>query len=140
MHLAVEQADLVKGRTYPNPPVGAVILDRDGQVVGVGGTQRTGRAHADVVALLKAASAAVFCAVSDPNPKAAGGAARLAAAGVRVVGDTQADLVTAGPLREWLHKQRTGLPHVTGEYATRIDGRSAAADGSSQWITSEAAP
>ncbi|HEY2197540.1 MAG TPA: bifunctional diaminohydroxyphosphoribosylaminopyrimidine deaminase/5-amino-6-(5-phosphoribosylamino)uracil reductase, partial [Mycobacterium sp.] len=51
MHLAVEQADLVKGTTYPNPPVGAVILDRDGQVVGVGGTQRTGSAHAEVVAL-----------------------------------------------------------------------------------------
>ena len=56
-----------------------------------------------------------------------------------VVGDVQADLVTAGPLREWLHKQRTGLPHVTWKYATSIDGRSAAADGSSQWITSEAA-
>ena len=31
MRLAIEQADLVKGKTYPNPPVGAVILDRDGQ-------------------------------------------------------------------------------------------------------------
>jgi diaminohydroxyphosphoribosylaminopyrimidine deaminase/5-amino-6-(5-phosphoribosylamino)uracil reductase len=171
MHLAVEQADLVKGKTYPNPPVGAVILDRDGRVVGVGGTQRTGSAHAEVVALrragrlaaggtavvtlepcnhhgrtppcvdalLEAGIATVIYAVSDPNPKAAGGAARLAAAGVRVVGDTQADLVTAGPLREWLHKQRTDLPHVTWKYATSIDGRSAAADGSSQWITSEAA-
>ena len=54
MHLAVEQADLVKGKTYPNPPVGAVILDRDGRVVGVGGTQRTGSAHAEVVALRRA--------------------------------------------------------------------------------------
>ena len=36
MHLAVEQADLVKGKTYPNPPVGAVILDRDGRVVAAG--------------------------------------------------------------------------------------------------------
>ena len=32
MRLAVEQADSVKGATYPNPPVGAVILDRDGQI------------------------------------------------------------------------------------------------------------
>ena len=54
MQLAVEQADLVKGKTYPNPPVGAVILDRDGRVVGVGGTQRTGGAHAEVVALRRA--------------------------------------------------------------------------------------
>src|SRR5690606_33098292 len=47
--------------------------------------------------------------------------------------------VTGGPLREWLHKQRTGMPHVTWKFATSVDGRSAAADGSSQWITSEAA-
>jgi diaminohydroxyphosphoribosylaminopyrimidine deaminase/5-amino-6-(5-phosphoribosylamino)uracil reductase len=171
MQLAVEQADLVKGKTYPNPPVGAVILDRDGQVVGVGGTQPTGGAHAEVMALRRAGRlavggtavvtlepcnhhgktppcvdalidagvASVIYAVGDPNPVAAGGAARLAAAGINVIGDVQTDLVTVGPLREWLHKQRTGLPHVTWKYATSIDGRSAAADGSSQWITSEAA-
>jgi diaminohydroxyphosphoribosylaminopyrimidine deaminase/5-amino-6-(5-phosphoribosylamino)uracil reductase len=92
-----------------------------------------------VDALIEAGVATVVYAVGDPNPKAAGGAARLAAAGVDVVGDVQADRVTAGPLREWLHKQRTGLPHVTWKYATSIDGRSAAADGSSQWITSESA-
>ena len=33
MQAAIEQAEQVKGRTYPNPPVGAVILDRDGQTV-----------------------------------------------------------------------------------------------------------
>lgn len=54
MRLAVEQADLVKGKTYPNPPVGAVILDHAGRVVGVGGTQRTGSAHAEVMALRRA--------------------------------------------------------------------------------------
>ncbi|MFZ3349110.1 bifunctional diaminohydroxyphosphoribosylaminopyrimidine deaminase/5-amino-6-(5-phosphoribosylamino)uracil reductase RibD, partial [Mycobacterium sp.] len=142
MQLAVEHADLVKGSTYPNPPVGAVILDRDGRVAGVGGTQPAGGAHAEVMALrragrlaaggtavvtlepcnhhgktppcvdalLDAAVATVVYAVADPNPTAAGGAARLAAAGVRVVGDVQADLVATGPLREWLHRQRTGLP------------------------------
>src|SRR3984957_5204887 len=123
MHLAVEQADLVKGKTYPNPPVGAVILDRDGRVVGVGGPQRTGSAHAGVGALrragqlaaggtavvtlepcnhhgktppcvdalLEAGIATVIYAVSDPNPKAAGGAARLAAAGGRRVRGHSAD-------------------------------------------------
>jgi len=30
MRLAIEQAEQVKGGTYPNPPVGAVILDADG--------------------------------------------------------------------------------------------------------------
>ena len=50
-----------------------------------------------------------------------------------------ADEVGGGPLREWLHKQRTGLPHVTWKYASSLDGRSAAADGTSRWISSEAA-
>jgi len=171
MRLAVEQAEHVKGATYPNPPVGAVILDADGKVAGVGATEPPGGAHAEIVALRRAGGKAmggtavvtlepcnhhgrtppcvdallaagvssVVYGVADPNPAAAGGAARLAAAGVDVVERAEADLVTGGPLREWLHKQRTGRPHVTWKYAASIDGRSAAADGSSQWITGEAA-
>jgi diaminohydroxyphosphoribosylaminopyrimidine deaminase/5-amino-6-(5-phosphoribosylamino)uracil reductase len=92
-----------------------------------------------VDALLDAGVAAVVYAVTDPNPIAAGGARRLHGAGVAVTGGMSAEEVAAGPLREWLHKQRTGLPYVTWKFATSIDGRSAAADGSSQWITSAAA-
>jgi len=171
MALAIEQAQRVKGSTYPNPPVGAVILDADGVVVGVGGTEPVGGAHAEVVALraagerasggtavvtlepcnhqgrtgpcvdalLDAGVAAVVFAVADPNPVAAGGVQRLRDAGVTVTGGVCAERVAAGPLREWLHKLTTGLPHVTWKFATSIDGRSAAADGSSKWITSEAA-
>jgi len=171
MALAIEQARTAKGATYPNPPVGAVILGPDGQIAGVGATEPAGGAHAEVVALgaagdraaggtavvtlepcnhhgrtgpcvdalLQAGVAAVVYAVADPNPLAAGGARRLRAAGVEVNAGLCAEEVTAGPLREWLHKHQTGLPHVTWKFATSIDGRSAAADGSSQWITSEAA-
>jgi len=171
MRLAIEQSELVKGMTYPNPPVGAVILDREGDVAGVGATEPPGGAHAEVVALRRAGTRAVggtavvtlepcnhhgrtppcvdaivaagvssvAYAVADPNPLAAGGAARLASSGVSVVPGVLADDVAGGPLREWLHKQRTGKPHVTWKFATSIDGRSAAADGSSQWITSEGA-
>jgi diaminohydroxyphosphoribosylaminopyrimidine deaminase/5-amino-6-(5-phosphoribosylamino)uracil reductase len=171
MRLAMEQGERVKGGTYPNPPVGAVILDRGAEVVGVGGTEPAGGPHAEVVALRRAGELArggtavvtlepcnhygktppcvnallaagvstVVYAVADPTPVAAGGAARLADSGVQVIGGVQADDVAAGTLREWLHKQRTGLPHVTWKYAASIDGRSAAADGSSQWITSDAA-
>ncbi len=171
MRLAVDQAQRVKGSTYPNPPVGAVILDAAGDVVGTGGTEPVGGPHAEVIALraageraaggtavitlepcnhhgrtppcvdalLAAGVVAVVFAVADPNPAAAGGAERLRAAGVTVIGGVCADEVAAGPLREWLHKQRTGLPHVTWKFATSVDGRSAAADGSSQWITGEAA-
>jgi diaminohydroxyphosphoribosylaminopyrimidine deaminase / 5-amino-6-(5-phosphoribosylamino)uracil reductase len=171
MRLAIEHANQVKGTTYPNPPVGAVIVDPEGRVVGVGGTAPAGGDHAEVVALRRAGSLAaggiavvtlepcnhygktppcvnaliearvgtVIYAVTDPNAIAGGGAARLSGAGVQVRSGVLADVVVAGPLREWLHKQRTGLPHVTWKYATSIDGRSAAADGSSQWISSEAA-
>ncbi|HTH91064.1 bifunctional diaminohydroxyphosphoribosylaminopyrimidine deaminase/5-amino-6-(5-phosphoribosylamino)uracil reductase RibD [Mycobacterium sp.] len=171
MRLAIEKADLIKGSTYPNPPVGAVILDRDGGIAGVGATEPPGGPHAEVVALRRAGKRAVggtalvtlepcnhygrtppcvdalvaagvsrVCyAVADPNPEAAGGAARLAESGVTVEAGVLSDAVAGGPLREWLHKQRTGLPHVTWKFATSIDGRSAAADGTSQWITSEAA-
>jgi diaminohydroxyphosphoribosylaminopyrimidine deaminase / 5-amino-6-(5-phosphoribosylamino)uracil reductase len=171
MRLAVEQAEQVKGGTYPNPPVGAVILDHNGEIVGVGGTEPTGGPHAEVVALRRAGERAgggtavvtfepcnhhgrtppcvdalvaagistVVYAVNDPSATAAGGASRLTESGVNVVAGVLADDVAGGPLREWLHKQRTGLPHVTWKFATSIDGRSAAADGSSQWITSDAA-
>lgn len=171
MRQAVEQSLAVKGATYPNPPVGAVILDSAGNVAGVGATQPAGAGHAEVLALraageracggtavvtlepcshhgrtppcvdalLDAGVAAVVYAVADPNPVAAGGAGRLHAAGVAVTAGVAAEEVAAGPLREWLHKQHTGFPHVTWKFATSIDGRSAAADGSSQWITSEAA-
>ena len=171
MRLAIDQAETVKGGTYPNPPVGAVILNRDGEIIGVGATEPTGGPHAEVVALQRAGAgteggaavvtlepcnhhgrtppcvdallaagiSTVAYAVSDPNAEAAGGAARLAESGVHVVAGVLADDVAGGPLREWLHKQRTGFPHVTWKFATSIDGRSAAADGSSQWITSDAA-
>ncbi|MGB8391609.1 bifunctional diaminohydroxyphosphoribosylaminopyrimidine deaminase/5-amino-6-(5-phosphoribosylamino)uracil reductase RibD, partial [Mycobacterium sp.] len=97
-----------------------------------------GRTPPCVNALLDAKVATVVYAVTDPNPMAAGGADRLTEAGVQVRSGVLADQVAAGPLREWLHKQRTGLPHVTWKYASSVDGRSAAADGSSQWISSEA--
>ena len=59
MGLAVEQADRVKGSTYPNPPVGAVILDRDGEIAGVGATEPPGGPHAEVVALRRAGDRAI---------------------------------------------------------------------------------
>jgi diaminohydroxyphosphoribosylaminopyrimidine deaminase/5-amino-6-(5-phosphoribosylamino)uracil reductase len=171
MRLAIGQGEQVKGTTYPNPPVGAVILDRDGDVAGVGGTQPAGGPHAEVIALRRAGERArggtavvtlepcnhhgrtppcvdallaagvssVVYAVKDPNPVASAGALRLAESGVSIAVGVLAEEVAGGALREWLHKQRTGKPHFTWKFATSVDGRSAAADGSSQWITSEAA-
>ncbi|MGW5051720.1 bifunctional diaminohydroxyphosphoribosylaminopyrimidine deaminase/5-amino-6-(5-phosphoribosylamino)uracil reductase RibD [Actinokineospora sp. NPDC004072] len=87
-------------------------------------------------ALLAAGVARVVYAVADPNPVAAGGAAVLAAAGVRVDGGLLAQEAERGALRAWLHRQRTGTPHVTWKYAASLDGRVAAADGTSRWISS----
>jgi diaminohydroxyphosphoribosylaminopyrimidine deaminase / 5-amino-6-(5-phosphoribosylamino)uracil reductase len=87
-------------------------------------------------ALVAAGVVRVVYAVADPSPPAAGGAAVLRAAGVEVVGGVAASEVARGPLRAWLHTARTGLPHVTWKFAASLDGRSAAADGTSQWISS----
>ncbi|NMN93554.1 bifunctional diaminohydroxyphosphoribosylaminopyrimidine deaminase/5-amino-6-(5-phosphoribosylamino)uracil reductase RibD [Antrihabitans stalactiti] len=86
-------------------------------------------------ALLAAGIETVYFAVSDPNPVAAGGTAMLETAGVSVHAGLLADDVAAGPLRAWLHWQRTGRSHVTWKFAASLDGRSAASDGTSQWIT-----
>ncbi|WP_419707369.1 bifunctional diaminohydroxyphosphoribosylaminopyrimidine deaminase/5-amino-6-(5-phosphoribosylamino)uracil reductase RibD [Promicromonospora sp. NFX87] len=85
-------------------------------------------------ALIDAGVAAVHVAVADPNPVATGGAAKLRAAGIEV---TTGILAEEGEelLRQWLHAVRTGRPYVTLKLATSLDGRVAAADGTSRWIT-----
>ncbi|WP_275003647.1 bifunctional diaminohydroxyphosphoribosylaminopyrimidine deaminase/5-amino-6-(5-phosphoribosylamino)uracil reductase RibD [Promicromonospora iranensis] len=85
-------------------------------------------------ALIEAGVAAVHVAVADPNPVATGGADRLRAAGIEV---TTGILADQGEelLRTWLHAVRTGRPYVTLKLATSLDGRVAAQDGTSRWIT-----
>lgn len=95
----------------------------------------TGRTGPCSQALIEAGVATVAYAVADPNPLASGGADTLRGAGIRVEQGIGEHEVRQGPLRAWLHKQRTGRPHVTWKYAATLDGRSAAADGTSQWIT-----
>src|SRR5690349_9619814 len=53
MEQAFAEARKVKGKTLPNPPVGAVLVKR-GVVVGKGGTRPAGQPHAEIVALEKA--------------------------------------------------------------------------------------
>jgi diaminohydroxyphosphoribosylaminopyrimidine deaminase/5-amino-6-(5-phosphoribosylamino)uracil reductase len=170
MHRALALAETVRGRTSPNPPVGAVLLSPDGVLVGEGATAPVGGPHAEVVALaaagelaagatavvtlepcahtgrtgpctealIAAGIARVVYAVDDPNPEAAGGAEQLRRQGIEVVAGVDAAGVAAGALRPWLHGVHTGRPFVTWKYAATLDGRSAAADLSSQWITSPA--
>ncbi len=97
----------------------------------------TGRTGPCTVALRGAGVARVVLAVDDPTPDAAGGAASLAGAGVEVLsGDGTSWATGAERVNErWLTAVRTGRPHTTWKYAATLDGRSAAADGSSRWIT-----
>ncbi len=85
-------------------------------------------------ALIAAGVSRVVYAVSDPNPPADGGAERLASAGVDVIGGVLADEAEV-LIAPWLTTMRLGRPHVTLKWASSLDGRAAAADGSSQWIT-----
>ena len=101
----------------------------------------TGRTGPCVEALIAAGVARVVFAQVDPNPVAAGGAASLRSAGVVVLGGADAvgeDLVAqAVALNEpWTFAVTHGRPFVTWKAASTLDGRVAAADGTSRWITS----
>ena len=110
----------------------------------------TGRTGPCAVALSEARIGTVVYSVSDPGDASSGGAATLRAAGAEVLGGL---LEPEGLelLASWLERQGAGLasristssmsdrPHVTVKWAQTLDGRAAAADGSSQWITGPAA-
>ncbi|WP_233521862.1 bifunctional diaminohydroxyphosphoribosylaminopyrimidine deaminase/5-amino-6-(5-phosphoribosylamino)uracil reductase RibD [Streptomyces triticagri] len=167
MRRAVALAARGLGATSPNPVVGCVVLDADGQVAGEGHHERAGGPHAEIhalraagerarggtaivtlepcnhtgrtgpcaQALIEAGVTRVVHAVADPNPSATGGARTLRAAGIDVVAGLLEDEAAAGNAA-WLTSMRLGRPYVTWKYAATLDGRIAAADRSSRWITS----
>ncbi|MDT0442749.1 bifunctional diaminohydroxyphosphoribosylaminopyrimidine deaminase/5-amino-6-(5-phosphoribosylamino)uracil reductase RibD [Streptomyces johnsoniae] len=98
----------------------------------------TGRTGPCARALVDAGIARVVYAVADPNPLAGGGAGTLRAAGVEVAAGLLAG-EAAAVNAAWLTSVRRGRPHVRWKYAATLDGRVAAADGTSRWITSPAA-
>jgi diaminohydroxyphosphoribosylaminopyrimidine deaminase / 5-amino-6-(5-phosphoribosylamino)uracil reductase len=98
----------------------------------------TGRTGPCTSALIQAGVARVVVGVPDPNPVAAGGAASLREAGIAVEMGIREAEAEAGNIA-WLTSVRRGWPYVIWKYAATLDGRSAAADGTSMWITSEAA-
>ena len=144
--VVLDSAGRIAGVGMTQPPGGPhaeVVALREAGDAARGGTavvtlepcNHHGRTGPCSQALLDAGVIAVHYAVGDPNPEAAGGAETLVSAGVEVTSGLRAQDVERGPLRAWLHRQRTGRPHVTWKYAATLDGRSAAADGTSQWIT-----
>ncbi len=94
----------------------------------------TGRTGPCTRALSEAGVARVVVGVADPWPPAAGGATVLRAAGIDVETGVAADLAEEVN-RPWLTAVRRSRPYVTWKVATTLDGRVAAADGTSRWIT-----
>ena len=169
MRRADQLSKLGLGKTAPNPIVGALVVDDQGEVISEGFHHReVGGKHAEKVALEAAGARAqgatliitlepcnhhgktppcteailasgikkVVFAVSDPNPKAAGGADSLRRAGIEVEGGLLADEVSFTN-RAWLTKINRSRPFITVKVATSLDGKVAASDGSSKWITNE---
>ena len=163
---ANELACLGLGKTGSNPIVGAVVVDSTGQIIGEGfhksgphaevvALEQAGQSAKGATlyvtlepcnhhgktgpcteAIIKADIAKVIYAVRDPNSLASGGARALEAAGIEVVFNGDVSEITYSN-RAWLHKIKNNRPYFIWKIATTLDGRTAAIDGSSKWITGE---
>ncbi|GGK82904.1 bifunctional diaminohydroxyphosphoribosylaminopyrimidine deaminase/5-amino-6-(5-phosphoribosylamino)uracil reductase RibD [Ornithinimicrobium pekingense] len=149
-----------------NPRVGCVLVAPDGQVVAEGHHAGAGTAHAEAAALaaaggrargatayvtlepchhvgrtgpctralLEAGVARVVYAVPEPTQRATGGADWLRGQGLPVEHVPHAGAYAL--VADWARAAALGRPHVTWKIAGSLDGRVAAADGTSRWITS----
>src|SRR5438270_4173223 len=167
MRRAMELAASVRASTSPNPWVGCVIdpggfegatqppggphaeivaLERAGDaakgstlVVTLEPCAHHGRTGPCVDAILDAGVARVVVGIEDPDPNVAGkGIARLREAGIDVEVGVRADEVRA-QLAPYLKHRSTGRPWLVLKLAASVDGRTAAPDGTSQWITGDEA-
>ena len=98
-----------------------------------------GRTPPCTEAIIEAGVARVVIGVEDPDPLVAGrGVAALREAGIDVTVGVAADEV-AEQLAPYLKHRTTGQPWVVLKLAASLDARTAAPDGTSRWITGEAA-
>lgn len=160
---ALELADAARGRAYPKPTVGAVIV-ADGEIVGQGATEADGR-HGEIVALeaagerargatiyvtmepcahhgttppcvdalLSAGIARVVAGSLDPNPEAGGGLERLREQGVEAELDER--LEARRQNEAWRTWVGEARPFVTYKAAVTLDGRVAVPG--SRWVSGE---
>jgi diaminohydroxyphosphoribosylaminopyrimidine deaminase / 5-amino-6-(5-phosphoribosylamino)uracil reductase len=142
--LVTADGEVVEGATQPpgGPHAEAVALAAAGPAargatayVTLEPCSHHGRTPPCADALVEAGVARVVVGVEDPDPQVAGrGVGRLRDAGVQVEVGCLADEV-AEQLAPYLHHRRTGRPWVVLKLAATLDGRTAAPDGTSQWLT-----
>ncbi len=168
MRRAIEAARAARGRTSPNPWVGAAIT-RDGEVISVGATSPYGGPHAEASALANVdargttlyttlepcvpfegkktppCSEAIVAAgvakvvIGILDPHVGGpGVARLREAGIEVEVGDGAEAVTE-LLRPYLKFRATGRPYVIAKFAVSLDGKVGAPAAGIRWLTSDAA-
>ena len=170
MNRCIELAEMSEGHVSPNPLVGCVIVDDNGQIIAEGRHEKYGEAHAEQNALKSAGINAkgktlfvnlepcnhygktppcskliveagikkVIIGTKDINKKAAGGIEYLTFHGVEVeVGILEDKCKKLNEIFFFslLHKR----PFVAIKTATTLDGKIAASDNSSKWITSDKA-
>ena len=87
-------------------------------------------------AIIDAGISTVVFAVTDPNVSAAGGAQALRQAGLQVTAGVL-EVEAAFANRAWLMKLKKNRPFFTWKVAATLDGKVAATDGSSKWISNE---
>ncbi|MBV8245291.1 MAG: bifunctional diaminohydroxyphosphoribosylaminopyrimidine deaminase/5-amino-6-(5-phosphoribosylamino)uracil reductase RibD, partial [Candidatus Eremiobacteraeota bacterium] len=166
---ALELAARGAGSTFPNPPVGAVVV-KNGAIAGEGFHHRAGAAHAEVEALqatsdargatlyvslepcnhagktppctravIDAGIARVVVGTLDPNP--ATNARGIAALERAGIAVEVADLPAARRLIEPFAEAiaRTDRPYVALKLASSLDGYVASQSGVQQWLTGESA-
>jgi diaminohydroxyphosphoribosylaminopyrimidine deaminase/5-amino-6-(5-phosphoribosylamino)uracil reductase len=121
-----------------NPLTGSPDAHGLTAVVSLEPCNHTGHTGPCAVALIDSGVSRVVYPVDDPGENSGGGAEQLRAAGVTVVDGVLADEASEA-MRVWLTATRERRPFVSVKWASSLDGRAAAADGSSKWITGAAA-
>jgi diaminohydroxyphosphoribosylaminopyrimidine deaminase/5-amino-6-(5-phosphoribosylamino)uracil reductase len=94
----------------------------------------TGKTGPCSQALIEAGVSKVVFASTDPGDQSSGGAKLLRSAGVEVLAGFQADKADQQS-RVWLTAAKNKRPFVTLKWASSLDSRAAAQDGSSKWIS-----
>ena len=127
---SADHAEVIAIKAAGNKAQGATI------VVTLEPCNHIGKTGPCTQAIIDAGISTVVFAVNDPNAIASGGADKLRAAGIKVIeGILKKEVALSN--RAWLMKIQKNRPFFTWKVAATLDGKVAATDGTSKWITNE---